>query len=483
MNKRIIIYILGWVLIVEGVAMQVGTVTSVIYREHEGLYFLIIGGASALVGVACVKFKKQKNMVLYQKAGFAATALSWILLSLVGCLPFWLSGEIPSFVDAMFETVSGFTTTGATILTEVESLSHGMLMWRSLMNWLGGMGVIVFLLALIPKLGGQQNIFLMKAESPGPIIGKAVPHMRTYAALLYSIYFGLTALECILLLCGGMGFFDAINTSFATAGTGGFGVRNENMAAYNTYYLQTVIAVFMMLFGINFSFYILLIARKFKQAFKIEELWFYIGIIVVSTVVIGFNILPRYHFDTHEAFHQSFFYVSSIITTTGFGIGDINDWPMLSRAIILIITFIGAMAGSTGGGFKVSRIVLLAKEAKKELKLLIHPRNVRTVKMDGKAVDHNVMRSTSVFFVLYMSIFVFSFLLVSIEGKDFLTSFTSIAATLNNTGPGMSLVGPVGNYATFNAFSKSVMMFDMLAGRLEIFPMLILFAPSIWKKV
>lgn len=483
MNKRIIIYILGWVLIVEGVAMQVGTVTSLIYREHEGLYFLIIGGVSALVGVACVKFKKQKNMVLYQKAGFAATALSWILLSLVGCLPFWLSGEIPNFADAMFETVSGFTTTGATILTEVESLSHGMLMWRSLMNWLGGMGVIVFLLALIPKLGGQQNIFLMKAESPGPIIGKAVPHMRTYAALLYSIYFGLTALECILLLCGGMEFFDAINTSFATAGTGGFGVRNENMAAYNTYYLQTVIAVFMMLFGINFSFYILLIARKFKQALKIEELWFYIGIIVVSTVVIGFNILPRYHYDTHEAFHQSFFYVSSIITTTGFGIGDINDWPMLSKAIILIITFIGAMAGSTGGGFKVSRIVLLAKEAKKELKLLIHPRNVRTVKMDGKAVDHNVMRSTSVFFVLYMSIFVFSFLLVSIEGKDFLTSFTSIAATLNNTGPGMSLVGPVGNYATFNAFSKSVMMFDMLAGRLEIFPMLILFAPSIWKKV
>ncbi len=483
MNKRIIIYILGWVLIVEGLAMQVCTVTSFIYREHEGLYFLITGGVSVLAGLACVKFKKKKNMVLYQKAGFAATALSWILLSLVGCLPFWLSGEIPNFADAMFETVSGFTTTGATILTEVESLSHGMLIWRSLMNWLGGMGVIVFLLALIPKLGGQQNIFLMKAESPGPIIGKAVPHMRTYAALLYSIYFGLTALECILLLFGGMEFFDAVNTSFATAGTGGFGVRNSNMAAYGTYYLQTVIAVFMMLFGVNFSFYILLIARKFKQAFKIEELWVYIGIIVLSTVVIGFNILPRYHFDTREAFHQSFFYVSSIITTTGFGIGDINDWPMLSRAIILIITFIGAMAGSTGGGFKVSRIVLLAKEAKKELKLLIHPRNVRAVKMDGKAVDHNVMRSTSVFLVLYMSIFVFSFLLISIEGKDFLTSFTSVAATLNNTGPGMSLVGPVGNYATFNVFSKCVMMFDMLAGRLEIFPMLILFAPSIWKKV
>lgn len=482
MNKRIIVYILGWVLIVEGVAMQVCTLTSFIYREHEGLYFLITGAVSAAVGVFCVKFKKQKNMVLYQKAGFSATALSWILLSLVGCLPFWLSGEIPVFTDALFETVSGFTTTGATILTEVEKLSHGMLMWRSLMNWLGGMGVIVFLLALIPKLGGQQNIFLMKAESPGPIIGKAVPHMRTYAALLYGIYFGLTALECILLLCGGMEFFDAINTSFATAGTGGFGVRNTNMAAYHSYYLQTVIAVFMMLFGVNFSFYILLIARKFKQAFKITELWFYLGIIVLSTVIIGINIIPRYH-DVHEAFHQSFFYVSSIITTTGFGIGDVNDWPMLSKGIILIITFIGAMAGSTGGGFKVSRIVLLAKEAKKEVKLLIHPRNVRAVKMDGKAVDHNIMRTTSVFLVLYLMIFIGSFLLVSIEGKDFVTSFTSIAATLNNTGPGMSLVGPVGNYATFTHFSKFVMMFDMLAGRLEIFPIIILFAPSIWKKV
>ena len=461
--------------------MQVCTVTSFIYREHEGMYFLLTGVISAAIGVACVTFKKRKNMVLYQKAGFAATALSWIVLSLVGCLPFWLSKEIPRFTDALFETVSGFTTTGASILTDVESLSHGMLMWRSLMNWLGGMGVIVFLLALIPKLGGQQNIYLMKAESPGPIIGKAVPHMRTYAALLYGIYFGLTALECALLLFGGMGFFDAVNTSFATAGTGGFGIHNANIAAYQSYYLQTVIAVFMMLFGINFSFYILLIARKFKQALKIEELWFYLGIIAVSTVIIGFTIIPRYH-NAHEAFHHSFFYVSSIITTTGFGIGDINGWPMLAKAIILVITFTGAMAGSTGGGFKISRMVLLAKEARKELKLLVHPRNVRAVKMDGKAVDHNVMRTTSVFLVCYLGIFVMSFLLVSIDGKDFLTSFTSVAATLNNTGPGMSLVGPVGNYSMFSNLSKYVMMFDMLAGRLEIFPLLILFMPSIWKK-
>ena len=482
MNKRLIVYILGWVLIVEGAAMQVCTVTSLIYREHEGLYFLLAGLVSAGLGVLAVKVKKPKNMVLYQKAGFAATALSWILMSLVGAMPFWISGEIPHFIDAFFETVSGFTTTGSTILTHVEGLSHGMLMWRSLMNWLGGMGVIVFLLALIPKLGGQQNIFLMKAESPGPIIGKAVPKMRTYAAMLYAIYFGLTAMEFVLLLCGGMGIFDAINTSFATAGTGGFGVRDANIAAYQSHYLQTVIAVFMMLFGINFSVYILILARKFKQAFKIEELRFFIGFIAVSTVVIAFNIMPLYHNDAGESLHQSFFYVSSIITTTGFGIGDVNHWPMLSKAIIVVITFVGAMAGSTGGGFKISRIIILAKEVKKELSLLIHPRNIKTIRMDGKSIDHNVTRNTSMYLVVYMAIFVGSFLLVSVEGRDMVTSFTAVAANLNNTGPGLGSVGPVGNYANLSILTKSVLIFDMIAGRLELFPILLLLSPSAWKK-
>ena len=461
--------------------MQLCTVTSMIYGEHEGLYFLLTGAASALLGVLAVKVKKPKKMVLYQKAGFAATALSWILLALVGALPFWLSHEIPSFIDALFETISGFTTTGATILTNVEGLSHGMLLWRSLMNFLGGMGVIVFLLALIPKLGGQQNIFLMKAESPGPIIGKSVPHMRTYAALLYGIYIGMTMLECILLLFGGMSFFDAINTSFATAGTGGFGIHNDNMAAYDSYYLQTVIAVFMLLFGVNFSVYILLIARKFKQAVKMEELWYYIGFIAISTLIIGINIMPIYQ-NAHESFHQSFFYVASIITTTGFGIGDVNHWPTLSKSVILIITFVGAMAGSTGGGFKISRIVLLGKEVKKELKLLVHPRNVRVVKMDGKNIDHNIMRNTSVYLVVYLSIFLISFIFVSIEGRDLITSFTSVAATLNNTGPGLAEVGPVGNYASMSILTKFVLMFDMLAGRLELFPVLLLFIPTVWKK-
>lgn len=480
MNKRSIIYILGWVLIVDAVAMQIGTITSLIYGEKEAWYFVLTGVVSAILGVLAIKVKKPKNMVLYQKAGFASTALSWILLSLVGCMPFWLSGEISSFIDAFYETVSGITTTGATILNDVEALSKGMLMWRSFLHWLGGMGVIVFLLAIIPKLGGQQNIFLMKAESPGPIIGKAVPRMRNYATMLYGIYIILTALEFILLLFGGLNVFEAINTSFSTAGTGGFGIYNSNAAAFDSYYVQTVIAVFMLLFGINFSVYLCLIARKFKQSLKFEELWIYLGIVAVSTAIIAFNISSIYK--PYDAFHQSFFYVSSIISTTGFGLTDVNKWPELSKTVIIILTFIGASAGSTGGGFKISRIILLFKEVRKEFSLLVHPRNVKLVKMDGKAVNHDIMRTTSMYLVLYIGVFAISFLLVSIDNMDFTTSFTAVAANLNNTGPGLGAVGPVGNYADFSILSKIVFIFDMLAGRLEIYPLLLLFAPSAWKK-
>ena len=480
MNKRSIIYILGWVLIVDAVAMQIGTITSLIYGEKEAWYFVLTGVVSAILGVLAIKVKKPKNMVLYQKAGFASTALSWILLSLVGCMPFWLSGEIPSFIDAFYEAVSGITTTGATILNDVEALSKGMLMWRSFLHWLGGMGVIVFLLAIIPKLGGQQNIFLMKAESPGPIIGKAVPRMRNYATMLYGIYIILTALEFILLLFGGLNVFEAINTSFSTAGTGGFGIYNSNAAAFDSYYVQTVIAVFMLLFGINFSVYLCLIARKFKQSLKFEELWIYLGIVAVSTAIIAFNISSIYK--PYDAFHQSFFYVSSIISTTGFGLTDVNKWPELSKTVIIILTFIGASAGSTGGGFKISRIILLFKEVRKEFSLLVHPRNVKLVKMDGKAVNHDIMRTTSMYLVLYIGVFAISFLLVSIDNMDFTTSFTAVAANLNNTGPGLGAVGPVGNYADFSILSKIVFIFDMLAGRLEIYPLLLLFAPSAWKK-
>lgn len=480
MNKRSIIYILGWVLVVEAVAMQIGTVTSLIYGEEEAMYFLLTGIVCAILGVLAVKVKKPKDMVIYQKAGFAATALSWILLSLAGCMPFWLSGEIPSFLDAFFETVSGFTTTGSTILTDVEALSKGMLMWRSFLHWLGGMGVIVFLLAIIPKLGGQQNIFLMKAESPGPIVGKSVPRMRNYAIMLYGVYITLTAVEFVLLLFGGLNVFEAINTSFSTAGTGGFGIYNNSIAAFDSYYVQMVIAVFMMLFGVNFSVYLCLIARKFKQSLKFEELWVYLGITALSTAIIAINISSMY--SPCDAFRHSFFYVTSILSTTGFGLTDVNQWPELSKTIIVIITFIGASAGSTGGGFKISRIILLFKEVSKEFSLLVHPRNVKLVKMDGKSVNHDVMRSTSMYLVLYIGVFAFSLLLISIDNMDFTTTFTAVAASLNNTGPGLGAVGPVGNYADFSALSKIVFIFDMLAGRLELYPLLLLFSPSAWKK-
>lgn len=482
MNKRIIIYILGWVLIAEGASMQISTVTSFFYGEHEGFYFLATGIICVILGILAIKIKKPEHMVLYQKAGFAATSLSWIVMSLAGCIPFWLSGEIPTFIDAFFETVSGFTTTGATVLNDVESLSHCMLMWRSFMQWLGGMGVIVFLLAIIPKLGGQQNIHLMRAESPGPIVGKAVPHMRNYAALLYGIYIGLTVIEIILLLFGGMDFFDAINIGFSTAGTGGFGIHNNNsLAIYNSYFIQTTVTVFMVLFGVNFSVYILLIARKFSQAIKMTELWVYLGIIVISAIIIAIDITPLYP-TFLDSFHQSFFYSSAIISTTGFSLVDVNNWPELSKALIIILTFIGAMAGSTGCGFKVSRVIILVKELRKEFSLLIHPRNVKSVKLDGKTVEHAVMRTTSMFLVLYIGIFAISMLLIAIDNKDFTTTFTSVAAMLNNTGIGLGEVGPFGNYSDFSIFSKIIFIFDMLAGRLELFPLLLLFSPSAWKK-
>lgn len=480
MNKRIVLYILGWILIVEGAAMQLPALVGLIYREKNGLYFLFIGIALVLLGLLIV-IKKPKKMNMYQKEGFISTALSWLVLSVAGSLPFFLSGEIPHFEDAFFETVSGFTTTGASALTQVENLSHCMNFWRCFSIWLGGMGVLVFLLAIIPKVGGQQNMYLMKAESPGPIFGKVTPKIRDYAAILYTIYFGLTVLEFILLICGGMEIFDAINVSLSTAGTGGFGIRNAGIAAYDSYYLQAVITIFMLLFGINFSFYLLILARKFKQAMHITEVWVYLGIIAVSTIAITINISSMFP-SLYDSFHQSIFYVTSILTTTGFSITDGNQLPEFSKAVILIITFIGACAGSTGGGFKISRIILLLKEVKKELSLIVHPHTVHAVKMDGKRITHETLRSVSVFFVIYVVLFFAAFLVISFDNFDFMTNFTAVAATINNTGPGFSLVGTTGNYAAFSPLSKYVLSFTMIAGRLELFPILLLFFPAAWKK-
>lgn len=483
MNKKLIVYILGWVLLIEGVAMQLSTAVGVIHGEWKfAKYFLYVGAALILLGIILV-LKKPASNVMYLKDGFACTALSWVVLSVAGCLPLWISHTIPHFIDALFETVSGFTTTGATILTEIEHLPRCMLFWRSFSHFLGGMGVVVFLLAIIPRLGGNQNINLMKAESTGPSVSKSMPKLRNYAALLYGIYGGLTLLECILLLCGGMSVFDAVTTSFSTAGTGGFMVYNDSMARFSPY-LQTVVAVFMMLFGVNFYIYILILFRRFKQALKNEEMWIYIGITVAATAVIALDLTLNRIFngDVYQAIHQSFFYITSVGSSTGMALTDVNHWPELSKSIILIVTCIGACAGSTGGGFKVSRVIILLKGVRKEFALILHPRTVHTVKIDSKKITHEVTRSVSVYFVIYTSIIIVTTILISLNGFDFTTSFTSVLATLNNTGPGMNIVGSTGNYAGFSVFSKIVFCFNMLAGRLELYPFLLIFIPSAWRK-
>lgn len=480
MNKRLIFYILGWVLVIEGLSMQLSTIIGLIYREQSYKYFLFIGLALALLGGLMV-IKKPQNPTMHIKDGFASTALSWIVLSLAGALPFYFSKSIPSFIDAFFETVSGFTTTGSTILVDIEALDKCMLFWRSFSHFLGGMGVVVFLLAIIPKLGGNNSINLMKAESTGPSVGKSMPKLRTYAALLYSLYIGLTTIEFVLLLLGGMNVFDALTTAFSTAGTGGFSTYNDSMGHFDSYYLQTVVAVFMMLFGINFYIYILILTRKFKQILKSEELFIYLGIVIFATTTIAINLLSYYD-SFREALHQSFFYVTSVLSSTGYAITDTNPWPAYSVSLILILTCIGACAGSTGGGFKVSRIIILFKEIKKEFMLIVHPRNVYTVKTDGKKVTHEVARSVSVYLTIYVFIIVITTILISFNGFDFTTNFTSVLATINNTGPGFSMVGSAGNYSEFSAFSKIIFCFNMFAGRLELYPFLLVFIPQAWKK-
>lgn len=480
MNKRTILYILGWVLGIEGLAMQAATFVGIWYHEDNYRYFLFIGLALMAAGLVIIKLKP-KRFEMQRKDGFAATALSWIVLSVMGALPLWMSGQIPNLMDAIFESVSGFTTTGATILTDVEALDNCMLFWRALSHFLGGMGVIVFLLALIPKLGGNAGINLMKAESTGPEVDKTMPRLRSYAMLLYSIYIGLTVIEIVLLMCGGMYFFDAVTTAFSTAGTGGFSCYNKSMGYFNSYYLQGVVAVFMMLFGVNFSVYILILTRKIRSVFRMEELWVYLGIVVFATVTIAINIM-RVYGSVFDSFHQSFFYVNSILSSTGYAIDDTNKWPAYSQALILILTCIGACAGSTGGGFKVSRVLILLKESRKEFRLIIHPRTIQTVKMSGKKVSHETTRNVSVYLIIYIVFILVSTTLISLNGFDFTTNITSVLATLNNTGPGFSMVGSAGNYAEFNIFSKIVFSFNMIAGRLELYPFLLIFVPSAWKK-
>ena len=478
MNGAMISYILGQVLRIEGLLMLPSFFVGLIYGERQGWVYLLMGIVTLVCGTL-MSLKKPKNTMIYLKEGCVSTALCWIILSAFGAVPFVLTGEIPAYLDALFETVSGFTTTGASILANVELLSHPSLFWRSFTHWIGGMGVLVFILAILPMTGGSQ-MSLMKAESPGPSVSKLVPRVQSTAKILYVIYFCMTIIQIIFLLIGKMPVFDAITTAFGTAGTGGFGIKNDSMAGYSTY-IQVVVTVFMILFGINFSMYFLLLNKKVWQAFKLEEVHWYLGIILVSILVITFNIRDLYS-SFGEALNHASFQVGSIITTTGFATTDFNLWHPLSRSILVLLMLIGACAGSTGGGIKVSRIMIAMKSVKKELMLYIHPRSVKKVSMDGKPIEHETVRSTNVFLIAYLLIFAFSVLIISFDGHDLTTNFTAVAATLNNIGPGLEMVGPTGNFGFFSTGAKAVLIFDMLAGRLEIFPLLLLFVPETWKK-
>lgn len=478
MNYSVIRYILGWIMIIEAAFMTLPCVVALIYGESQGFAFLYVLLGSALLGAITVSFKPKK-MNFYLKEGFVTVALSWIELSVIGCMPFVINGDIPDFVDALFETISGFTTTGATILSDVEALSYCSLFWRSFTHWIGGMGVLVFLLAILPLAGGS-NMNLMKAESPGPSVGKLVPKVKSTAVILYVIYIALTILEFIFLIIGKMPVFEAVTTAFGTAGTGGFGIKNDSMMSASPY-LQWVISIFMILFGVNFNVYFLIIIGKLRTAFKHEETRAYLAIIAAASTIIFFNIKDMMG-SVGEAVRHAVFQVASIITTTGFSSADFDLWPSTSQTVLVMIMFVGACAGSTGGGIKVSRFVILVKTFVKEITSYLHPRSVKKIKMEGKMVEHETLRSINVYFITYFLIFSASVLLVSFEGRDLVTNFTSVVATINNIGPGLNLVGPTQNFGLFNDFSKFVLMFDMLAGRLELFPLLLLFCPSNWKR-
>jgi len=476
MNSFMILYILGHVLRIEGVFMCLPALMGLVYNESQGLVFLITGAALFVLGLL-LSIKKPANTTIYLKEGCVITALSWILMSFFGALPFYITGEIPSLIDALFETVSGFTTTGASIMPDVEILCHASQFWRCFTHWVGGMGVLVFLLAIIPMSGGS-NINLMRAESPGPSVGKLVPKMRQTAALLYLIYFFLTALEVLFLVFGRMPVFDSVCTAFGTAGTGGFGVYRDSLASQSAY-LQWVVTIFMVMFGVNFNFYFFLLYRYVRKAVKMSEVRTYLAIILASIGIITINIYHQFE-SIGTAIRHSSFQVASIITTTGFASTDFDLWPETSKVVLVLLMFIGACAGSTGGGIKVSRLIILVKSIGKELKSYVHPKSISKISMDGSPVEHEVVRSVNVFFITFMIIFTVSVFLVSIDNKGLISSFTAVAATINNIGPGLEVVGPTQNYASFSVFSKFVMIFDMLAGRLELFPMLMLFNPKLY---
>lgn len=473
-----IAYIIGRILLTEAALLVLPLLVTVLYGESP-VPFLIPILLLALCGGA-MGWKKPKSTALYARDGLAVVALAWICMSLFGALPFVLSGDIPNYVDAFFETVSGFTTTGSSILTEIEPLSRGGLFWRSFTHWVGGMGVLVFVMAILPMNDGH-GMHLMRAEVPGPTVGKLVSRMSDTAKILYSIYLVMTVVEIVLLLAGGMPLYDAAIHAFGTAGTGGFSCRNLSVGAYDSVYFDVVIGVFMLLFGVNFNLYYFLLIRRFRDVLHSEELRAYLLIVAASVLAIAVNISHLYQ-SFAASLRYAFFQVSSIITTTGYATADFNAWPAFSKAILVILMFVGACAGSTGGGMKVARIVILAKTSVCDMRKMLHPNAVATVRFEGKPIGEKNIRSVHLFLTVYLIVFTISCLLLSLEEMDLVTTFTAVAACMNNIGPGLEVVGPMGNFAAFSPWAKVLLSFDMLVGRLEIFPMLLLFAPSIWKR-
>ena len=478
MNIAVIIYTLGRVITIESAFMVLPGLVGLYYHENVWWTYIVIALLGMLAGIL-VSVKKPKNMQFFAKEGFASVGLAWFLMSLTGAFPLFLTREIPNYIDAVFEMASGFTTTGATILTDVEAISHAGLFWRSFSHWIGGMGIFVFLLAVMPMVGGV-NMHLLRAESPGPVVGKLVPKMKDSSQILYFIYIMLTFLQIVSLKIMGMSFFESVCTAFATAGTGGFGIYNSSIADFNMW-IKWNVTIFMILYGINFNVYFLILARKFKGIFKIEEVRAYLIAIVLSVAIITLNIFKMYD-SFGNALTDAAFQVASIITTTGFATCDFNLWPSLSKTILIFLMITGACAGSTGGGLKFSRIIIVFKAVRQEINSFIHPRSVRAVGMDDHTIDKNVVKSVCVYCVLFAFIYFGSVFIISIDKYDMVTNFTSVLATMNNVGPGFEVVGAPGTYAGFNYLSKIVFIFDMLAGRLELYPILLLFIPPMWKK-
>lgn len=480
MNRKMVFSTVGLMLKGEAALLLPACVTALIYGE-KCLWALLISAAIAYVaGFLLRRFCKPETQVIYAREGFAIVALTWLVMSAVGALPFYISGEIPSYIDAFFETVSGFTTTGASILTNVEAMSNGLLFWRSFTHWVGGMGVLVFIMALVPKVS-DRSIHILRAEMPGPVVGKLTPRSRDTASVLYKIYIAMTLAQILLLMLGGMPLFESLLHAFGTAGTGGFGVKADSIASYSPY-LQWVIAIFMLLFGVNFNLYYLLLIKRFKAALQSSEVWYYFGIVFFSVAMIAANILPLCK-SFAEAVRLSAFQVSSIITTTGYATADFNLWPQFSRSILLVLMLVGACAGSTGGGLKVSRAVMLVKMVGKELKHMLHPRSVNTVRFEGKNVDGSTLKSVSSYFAIYMLCIFSIYLILSFNGFDMETNMSAAFSCFNNIGPGLGAVGPSSSYAAYSGFSKFVLSVAMLMGRLEIFPILLTCSYSTWKKV